>query len=76
MSQIPPRAKVLVLFVGVMAVAQILLEDILLFFGTAGTGVPAVLDSPIVLVTVPLAFSLLLLGVLLAAALRSQGGFR
>ena len=65
--------KLLALFVVTMGLIQIFLEDILLFFGTTGAGVPEFLNSPLVLVAVPLGFSLVLLGVLLAAALRSEG---
>ena len=65
------RGKVLVSFVAVMAVVQVLLEDILLFLGTTGAGVPMLSNSPLLLVALPLAFSLLLFGVLLAAAFES-----
>lgn len=66
--------KVLALFLATMALIQIFLEDVLLFSGTTGAGVPGLLDTPLVLVAVPLGFSLVLFGVLLAAALRSEGG--
>lgn len=62
------RGKILVAFVAVMAVLQILLEDALLFIGTTGATVPMFSDSPLLLVAIPLGFSILLFGVLLLSA--------
>lgn len=64
-----PRGAVLVGVVVTLAVAQILVEDIILFLGATGTGGLGVLDSPVLLVGLPFVLFLLLAGVVWAWAL-------
>lgn len=56
-------------FVVLMAVIQIFFEDIMMFFATTGSGPPAMMNSPYVMVGIPLAISLTLLLVLIGGAL-------
>lgn len=66
------NGRTLVIFVVIMAILQVLFEDVLLFLDTTSTGVPVPLVSPLLFVGVPLVFSVLLFGVLFLAALRSS----
>lgn len=56
-------------FVAVLALAMILFEDLLVFIESTGAAPSGALDSPYVLVAIPLAISLSLLAVLVGGAL-------
>lgn len=63
------RMKAAVVFVAVMALLQIFFEDIMMFFAITRSGPPGLLNSPYVMVGVPLVISLSLLAVLVGGAL-------
>lgn len=64
-----PRSAVLVGVIVALAVAQILVEDVIVFLGATGTGGSGALNSPVLLVGVPFVLFLLLAGVVWAWAL-------
>lgn len=70
------RGTMLVAFVVVLAVVQILVEDVLVFLGATGTAAPGFLYSPYALVGVPMVLFLLLAGVLLGWAILSDETLR
>lgn len=70
------RAQALVAAVVLLAVAQIAIEDVLVFVGATGTSVPPIMDSPYVLVGVPLALFLALSGTLLGWAILTSETLR
>jgi len=70
------RLKLVGAVVIAMGALQILFEDILMFFALTGTGPSAIVNSPYVLVGIPLAISVTLLGVLVGGALLSSEPFR
>ena len=70
------RGRVLVATVGLLAVAQIAYEDVLVFLGATGGAPPTVLDSPYVLVGVPLALFLAMAGILLGWAILTSKSLR
>ena len=55
------RARVLISFVVVIAVVQIALEDVIIFFGATGRE-STVLDSPLLMIALPFVLFLLLAG--------------
>lgn len=61
----------LISIVVALAVAQIVVEDVIVFLGATGTAGPAVLRSPFVMVAIPFVIFLLLVGTLFAWALTS-----
>ncbi len=63
------RGATLVGVVVAIAVAQILVEDAIVFLGATGAVAPGVTDSPLVMIAVPFVLFLLLAGVLWAWAL-------
>lgn len=70
------RGTMLVAFVVVLAVVQIFVEDVLVFLGATGTDAPGFLNSPYVLVGVPMVLFLLIAGVLLGWAILSDDTLR
>ena len=70
------RAQAVVGTVALLAIAQIAFEDVLLFLGATGTAPPALLNSPYVLVGVPLALFLALAGTLLGWAILTSETLR
>lgn len=56
----------------VLAVAQIAVEDVIVFLGATGAVTPRLLNSPYVLVLLPFGLFLLLAGVIWAWALGSE----
>lgn len=66
------RGTALVAVVVALAVAGILVEDVIVFLGATGTQPPGVLDSPFVLVVLPFVLFLLLAGVVWAWALSGE----
>lgn len=64
-----PRGTTLVAVVVALAVAQIFVEDVIVFLGATGTVAPGVTDSPLVMIAVPFVLFLALAGVLWAWAL-------
>ena len=70
------RARALVGTVALLAVAQIVYEDVLVFLGATGTLDPATAASPSVLVGVPLALFLALSGTLLGWAILTSETLR
>lgn len=64
-----PRGVALVAVVVALALAQILVEDAIVFLGATGAVAPGVTDSPYVMIAVPYVLFLLLAGVLWAWAL-------
>lgn len=64
-----PRGTILVAVVVCLAVAQILVEDVIVFLGATGAVAPGVTDSPLVMIAVPFVLFLALAGVLWAWAL-------
>lgn len=63
--------KALAVFGIGMAIIQIFMEDLLMYLAISGRGGAALQNSPILLIAIPFAFSLLLFGVLFLAAVRS-----
>lgn len=70
------RGTALVAFVIVLAIAQIAVEDILVFLGATGTAAPAVLRSPSVMVGIPMVLFLVLAGTLLGWAILTSTTLR
>lgn len=70
------RATALVGFVVVVAVVQIALEDVVIFFAATGSPGPEVLGSPVLLIAVPFVLFLLLAGVLYAWAIGTDDTLR
>lgn len=64
-----PRGTVLVAVVVCLAVAQIFVEDVIVFLGATGAVAPGVTDSPAVMIALPFVLFLALAGVLWAWAL-------
>lgn len=63
------RMKAVAVFVVAMALLQILFEDIMMFFATTRSGPPSIMNSPYVMVGIPLVISLSLLAVLIGGAI-------
>lgn len=70
------RGTALVVFVVLIAIVQIAIEDVLVFLGATGTGGPAFLRSPYVMVGVPMVLFLLLAGTLLGWAILTSTSLR
>lgn len=67
-----PRGTVVVAVVVALAVAQIFVEDAIVFLGATGAVAPGITDSPYVLIAVPFVLFLALVGVLWAWALGGE----
>lgn len=63
------RGTALVAVVVGLAIAQIFVEDVIVFLGATGAVAPGVTDSPYVMIAVPFVLFLVLVGVLWAWAL-------
>lgn len=70
------RATALVGVVVAIAVVQIFVEDVLLFFGATGATGPTILSSPVVLIGVPFVLFLALAGILLGWAILESKSLR
>ncbi|MFB6254029.1 MAG: hypothetical protein ABEI06_05420 [Halobacteriaceae archaeon] len=66
------RIKALVVFVFIMAFLQIFIEDVLIFIGTTNVVSPQILNSPLVMMIIPLTFATILFVVLVGGALLSS----
>ncbi|MFB6187914.1 MAG: hypothetical protein ABEI86_13760 [Halobacteriaceae archaeon] len=66
------RIKALVVFVFIMAFLQIFIEDVLIFIGTTNVVSPQLLNSPLVMMIIPLTFATILFVVLVGGALLSS----
>jgi len=70
---VPSREfKLVAAVVVAIAVLQIAIEDLLMFLATTGSGVPAWLSSPLVMVAIPMTLMLVLFAVLFGAVLFSD----
>lgn len=67
------RTRVLLAVVVGLAVAQVFVEDLIVFLGATDTPGPAILGSPLALVFIPFALFLLLVGTVFAWALTADG---
>lgn len=64
-----PQGTALVAIVVGLAIAQIFVEDVIVFLGATGAVAPGVTDSPAVMIAVPFVLFLALVAVLWAWAL-------
>lgn len=66
------RATALVSFIAVVAIAQVIVEDVIVFLGATGAADPGVLTSPLLLIGLPFVLFLLVAGAVFAWALTGE----